>query len=160
MHTSLRVGSSILLCLSLIACGGNDDEDEAISSKTLSGTVDGRPFTAVSAIAFTDTEDSGSKIIQISEVQQACDDIGDSIEGRRDLTLSGPWNVHSAPLSLENVLGVVVYKDGSPDIALMANGRVEYVETPTAAGSMGKLRLRGSNSRDSIEGEVSVKVCD
>ncbi|WP_041791654.1 hypothetical protein [Stigmatella aurantiaca] len=160
MHTSSRMGPAALLSLVLMACGGEDEEDGPVSSRPLSGTVDGRPFTAASAIAFTDTEAPGNKLIQISEAEQECTNLGDSFEGRRDINLNGPWNVHTAPLSLENVVGVIVYKGDSPTIGLMASGKVEYVETPTAAGSVGKLRLRGANSKDSIEGEVSVKVCD
>jgi hypothetical protein len=149
-----------LLSLCLLACGGEDEEDTPVPSSPLSGTVDGRPFTAVSALAYADPEAPGNKLIQISEAAQDCADLGDSYDGRRDLNLNGPWNVHTAELSLENVVGVIVYKDESPNIGLMASGRVEFIETPMAVGSLGKLRLRGANSRDSVEGEVSVKVCE
>ncbi|MDC0712481.1 hypothetical protein POL68_28725 [Stigmatella sp. ncwal1] len=165
MYTFSRVGPSVLLSLVLLACGGGDggggpDSTTPVSSQPLSGTVAGRPFTAVSAIAFEDMAVPGDKLIQISEVPQECTNLGDLSEGRRDLTLVGPWNVHSAPLSLENILGVIVYRDEKPDISLMVAGRVEFIETPTAVGALGTLRVRGANSTDSVEGEVSVRVCE
>ncbi|WP_225412473.1 hypothetical protein [Stigmatella hybrida] len=161
MHISSRVGPTALLSLLVMACGGEDEAHTPVAAVPLSGTVHGQPFTAVSAIAYG-FEDPGvpdNTLIQISEARLDCGDLGALTEGRRDFTLAGPWTVHTEPLSLQNILSAVVYRNGKPDSSLVVSGLVEFVETPPEVGALGKVRLRGISSQVSVEGEVSVKFC-
>ncbi|SET99565.1 hypothetical protein [Stigmatella erecta] len=161
MHICARVGSAALLSLVVMACGGENEAHTPVAAVPLSGTVRGQPFTAVSAIAygFEDPDVPDNTLIQISEAQLDCGDLGALTEGRRDFTLAGPWTVHTEPLSLQNILSAVVYRNGQPDSSLVVSGLVEFVETPPEVGALGKVRLRGISSQVSVEGEVSVKFC-
>lgn len=151
----------------LVACGGDDDDNNggnggdpgtAVASKPLTGTIDGRAFTAVSALA-TDGFD-GEKFIDIYDVQRDCDDFAPLPTGGRSILLSTEWKPMSQQLSLSNSVTFVIEEANGPNNIIVTQGRLELIDTPTAAGQTGTLRLRATDGEDNVEGQVSVTVCE
>ncbi len=164
MHT-LRIASSVAVALCLVACGGDDDGGNggdpgtAVASTALTGTIDGRPFTAVSALA-DEGFDQDEKFIEIYDVQRDCDDFAPLPTGGRSILLVRDWKPMTQQLSLSNNVTFVVQESSGPNNIIVTRGRLELIDTPAAVGQTGTLRLRASDGEDKVEGQVSVTICE
>ncbi len=164
MHT-LRIVGSVAVALCLAACGGDDDgggggdSGTAVASTALTGTIDGRPFTAVSALA-NGAFDDGERFVDIYDVQRGCDDFGTLPVGSRSILFSREWKPVTQPLSFDNNITFVVRESSGPNNIIVTRGRLELIDTPSVAGQVGTLRLRAINGNDKVEGQVSVTVCE
>ena len=163
MHT-LRIASSVVVALCLVACGGDDDggggdPGTAVASTALTGTIDGRPFTAVSALA-DEGFDPGEKFIEIFDVQRGCDDFAPLPVGGRSILVVRDWKPGNEQLSFSNNITFVVQESSGPNNIIVTRGRLELIETPTAVGQTGTLRLRATDGDDKVEGQVSVTICE
>jgi hypothetical protein len=163
---TLSVAGGLAALLSLVACGGDDaepvnpDGTQAVSSEPLSGTIDGRSFTAVSALAFNSGFESNERFVSIYDIQRACEESSRPPVGSRHILMAREWTPRSEPLSLRNNVTFVLHKEGGPDNLVVTRGRLELLDTPAAKGTTGTLRLRAVLGSDRVEGEVSVRVCD
>jgi hypothetical protein len=160
MHT-LRIASSVVVALCLVACGGDDDGDSgtAVASTALTGTIDGRPFTAVTALADEGFE-AGEKFVTIYESQRNCGDFSVQPVGSRSILISREWKPVTQQLSFSNNITFVVREEDGPNNIIVTTGRLELIDTPTAVGQTGTLRLRAKDGADSVEGQISVKICE
>jgi hypothetical protein len=163
MHT-LRIASSVIVALCLVACGGDDDGNggdpgTAVASTPLTGTIDGRPFTAVVALA-SRAFDANEKFVDIYDVQRDCDDFAPLPTGGRSILFSREWKPITQQLSFSNNITFVVQESNGPNNIIVTQGRLELIDTPTVVGQTGKLRLRATDGDDKVEGEVSVTICE
>lgn len=163
MHT-LRIVSSVVVALSLVACGGDDegsggDPGTAVASTALTGTIDGRPFTAVTALADAWFDD-GEKAIELFDTQRDCADFAPLPTGGRSILIVREWKPMTQQLSLSNNITFVVQESNGPNNIIVTTGRLELVDTPTAVGQTGTLRLRAKDGADSVEGQASVRICE
>jgi hypothetical protein len=160
MHT-LRIASCVVVALSLVACGGGDDgdSDKPVATSQLSGTIDGRSFTAVVALAEKGF-DATEKFVEIYDVQRTCNDFAPLPTGGRSILFSQEWKPGNTQLSLSNNVTFVIQESGGPNNIIVTTGRLELVNTPTEVGQMGTVRLRASDGEDKVEGQVSVTICE
>jgi hypothetical protein len=63
-------------------------------------------------------------------------------------------------LSFSNNITFVVREEDGPNNIIVTTGRLELIDTPTAVGQTGTLRLRAKDGADSVEGQISVKICE
>ena len=63
-------------------------------------------------------------------------------------------------LSFSNNITFVVREEDGPNNIIVTTGRLELIDTPTGVGQMGTLRLRAKDGADSVEGQVSVRICE
>jgi len=163
---TLSMAGGLAALLSLAACGGDDaepvnpDGTQAVSSEPLSGTIDGRSFTAVSALASSSGFEPNERFVAIYDIQRACGDYSRPPVGTRHILMVREWMPRSEPLSFSNNVTFVLQREDSPDNHIVTRGRLELVDTPAAKGALGTLRLRAINGSDRVEGQVSVTVCD
>lgn len=164
---TLSLASGLAALLSLAACGGGDDEEPVnvdgtnpVSSEPLSGTIDGRPFTVVSALASSSSFEPTEKFVELHDTARGCDDYSRPPVGSRTILFAREWAPASGPLSFSNNVTFVIQEADSPDNHVVTRGRLELIDMPAAKGAMATIRLRGINGTDRVEGQVSVTVCD
>lgn len=151
-----------LMVLALGACGAPTAPDPtAVSSSPLAGTVGGQPWRAVGAVASARrafTDDGGERWIDVSDKVISC------AEFLPEAQVIGvvPWQVGAYALSLRRNLTFVVHQsDGGLDNLVATSGRVEVVTAPGADAGIATLRIRARfDAENTVEGEVTVSVCD
>ncbi len=140
--------------------GGGDDSGGPVASSPLSGTIDGKPFVAKSAIATPDKD--GEASITVYDIEATCD--GQSPEVDRRILTSVPWTAgteRNLKLDFTDMAGsqTVTFVLGSSNNIISNSGRIEILEAPSEKGAKGKIRLRASAQSHSVEGEIAVTVC-
>lgn len=156
---TLRIASSVVVALCLAACGGDGDSDTPVATSALTGTIDGRSFTAVTALADRGF-DANEKFVTIYEMQRGCDDFTPLPTGGRSILVAREWKPLTQQLSFENNITFVVREEDGPNNIIVTTGRLELIDTPAEVGKVGTLRLRASNGADKVEGQVSVTICE
>jgi hypothetical protein len=141
--------------------GDGDDSGGPVASGPLAGTIDGKPFTAKSAIATPD-KDGGKTSITVYDIDVTCESSNPQVD-RRILT-SVPWKAgteRNLKLDFSDLNGsqTVTFVLGSSNNIISNSGRIEVLEAPSEKGAKGKIRLRASAQSHSVEGEVAVTVC-
>ena len=155
---------TVLCLLAVAACSSSDsgeDSGEPVASSPLSGTVDGKPFAAKSAIARS-SGGGDKRSISIYDVDATCDDASPQTD--REILFSVPWKAGtSRPLKLDftdlNGSQTVTFVVGKSNNIISNSGRIEVLEAPTEKGTTGKIRVRASADGHSVEGEIAVQVC-
>jgi hypothetical protein len=130
-----------------------------VATSALTGTIDGRSFTAVSALA-NDTFSGREKFIDIYDVQRGCDDFAPLPTGGRSILVAREWKPLTEQLSFENNITFVVREEDGPNNIIVTKGRLELIDTPTEVDKVGTLRLRAIDGTDKVEGQVSVTICE
>ncbi len=153
-------GLSVVGCSSADEDGG--DSGGPVASSPLEGTIDGKPFTAKSALA-RPSGDSGEVMITVYDVDAKCDGASPQVD-RRILT-SVPWKANTArnlKLDFSDVKGsqTVTFVLGSSNNIISNSGRIEILDAPSGKNEKGKIRLRASAREHRVEGEVEVQVCE
>jgi hypothetical protein len=143
---------AVVLCVAA-ACGPSP-----IPDSTLSGTVGGSAFTAQGALASTDSfSEPGQRNILIAEVPLTCDDLFKSLD--RSIIFTTDWTAGK-----QTELGLfdqtVTFVTGGSNNNIATDGRLEVVDAPMDKGTTGTLKLRAFAGADSVEGTVSVTVCN
>lgn len=116
----------------------------------LAGTVDGRPFTAVSAIAVRDPEDADYRVVWLFDRAVACG-VKLPTPGVRAVSARAPWQL----------------SDGFASEALSSGGakpsfysvRGAVLEMTTQPGGKARLLLRVKSNTIDVTGEVKPTVC-
>lgn len=157
------------LAISGVACTTETDSSEGkkgpVSASPLTGTIEGKSFAGKFGRAKkTSFDDTVERMIDIFDTEVPCSSFSDTPDAY--LLLSVPWK---AGTSRDFKLGsgeesqtatFVVQKDGKTRNIISTQGRVEIVDAPSEAGATGKLRLRAAADGNSVEGEVTVEVCE
>lgn len=138
-----------------------DDSGGPVASSPLSGTIDGKPFEAKSAIATPDPKD-GEASITVYDIEATCETMNPQVD-RRILT-SVPWTPgteRNLKLDFTDMKGsqTVTFVLGSSNNIISNSGRIEILEAPSEKGAKGKIRLRASAQSHRVEGEIAVTVC-
>ena len=121
-----------------------------IPTTPLAGTVDGRPFTAVSAIAVRDPEDADYRVVWLFDRAVACG-VKLPPPGVRAVSARTPWQL----------------SDGFASEALSSGGakpsfhsvRGAVLEMTTQPGGKARLLLRVKSNAIDVTGEVKPTVC-
>ena len=154
--------------LSAVGCGSSSSSDDGptgpVAATPLTGSVDGKDFTAKSALAKKGF-DEGKKSIDIYDHDVSCDTFDDKSE--RKILIDVPWTAGTAKdfsFSLSGGGGqtatFVIDKNGTPDNIIATTGRVEVLDAPADKGATGKIRLRAIAQGNKVEGEIPVQVCE
>ncbi len=137
------------------------DSGGPVAAQPLAGNIDGQSWTAKIGIARAGFSD-GKKSIDIYDAAATCD--SSMADAKRKILIDVPWSAGTSKnfsFSLgggDSQTGTFVI-NGSDNIISTA-GRVEVVDAPTDKGSTGKIRLRMAAESNTVEGEVSVLVCE
>jgi hypothetical protein len=159
------------LALSAAACSlnstssGDDGPTGPVASSPLTGSIDGKDFTAKSAVARKGFDD-GKKSIDIYDTDVTCDTFDDKAE--RKILIDVPWTAGTtkdfsfslSSGSSSQTATFVIDKGGTPDNIIATTGRVEIIDAPTDKGTTGKMRLRAIAQGNKVEGEIPVQVCE
>ncbi len=121
-----------------------------LPTTALAGTVDGRPFTAVSAIAVRDPEDADYRVVWLFDRAVACG-VKLPPPGVRAVSARAPWQL----------------SDGFASEALSSGGakpsfysvRGAVLEMTTQPGARARLLLRVRSNAIDVAGEVKPTVC-
>ncbi len=152
----------ITMCLALSACGSMPPPGPTpVSSTPLAGTWNGVPWRAVSGVASARrafSDDAGSRWLDVKNGQLTC---ADFVPAAQIIGII-PWQVGGYDLSFQHNLTFVVDRpDGGLDNLVATQGRVELVDAPGPDAGPAHLRIRAHfDAQNSIEGEVTVTVCD
>jgi hypothetical protein len=149
--------------MGVMSCGVGEDRGAAVSSTPLTGTIDGRAFTATTALATgLWLYGTNNKWIAIYEVPQGCEDFTDvtAPEGVRRILIASEWRPMTEEFSEGDGVNFQLGKEDEWFGTSVSEGRLELIDTPTGAGQVGTLRLRAIHGPDRVEGQVSVTVCD
>jgi len=159
-----------ILALTAVACTSETDSSSGktgpVSSTPLTGTIEGKSFAGKFGVArkgFGDDQ-AGERMIEIYDTEVKCSAFGSDTPDAY-LLFSVPWKAGTArDFSFggkdSQTATFVVKKDGETKNIISTQGRVEILEAPEEAGATGKLRLRATAKENSVEGEVSVEVCE
>jgi hypothetical protein len=148
-----------------VACGGGSQMmmDVPVKQQPLAGTVNGLPFTAVSATASgqlaMDTGGApGDKWIDIYDSQVDCSNSFPSYT--RKLITTVPWKVTSYNFGFTQNLTFAYQDDaGVSQNEVATLGRAEIISAPDAG--TGTIRIRAeAHANNTVEGEIQVQVCD
>lgn len=149
------------------ACGGTGTSDSGapVKAQPLSGTIQGKAFTAQSAIA---RSLGGSTQVTIYAKNVGCMDNAQLMDGEAEILFSvDKWmdgasyqlNLDLSNLSSSKTVTFVVQQGSTPNNLIIGTGRVE-VQKAGGMGSTGLIGLRATDSMyGSVEGTVSVQVC-
>lgn len=144
----------------MFACGSDSaaDGDEPVAQKALSGTIGGKAFEAVSAVARPGFEEGDDRRIEVYEESVTCADGFGGAESDRMILFSARWEAgFESAFSLQQNATLV---PAAAENLVATQGRVEVVSAP-AAGEKGKVRLRAYFDDDNqVEGEIEVEVCE
>jgi hypothetical protein len=162
MRNLLIISTVLLLCG---ACGGSSgDPGTAVKMQPLAGTIKGKSFSAVSALARAGGSMTGRQIT-IYPKMTACTDPGTLNDGDQQILLNvDPWTAGSSyqlNLDLTNLANAktvtfVVEQGMTPNNYIVGSGRVEVQQT----GMNAMLGLRATDSSyGSVEGTIAVTEC-
>jgi hypothetical protein len=162
-----------LIALGVSACtiesndSGGGAKTGPVSATPLAGTIEGKSFAGKFGVAKkSGFDDDGKRMISIYDTEVPCSSFSNENEPDAYLLLSVPWE---AGLKRDFSFGgkdgqtatfVVKKADGDFTNIISTQGRVEILEAPSEAGEKGKIRLRAEAQGNSVEGEVSVEVCE
>lgn len=166
MKLAIILGLSVVgLCA--VGCSSSSSSDDEptgpVAATPLTGSVDGKDFTAKSALAKNGFDD-GKKSIDIYDHDVSCDSFDDKSE--RKILIDVPWQTGTTKDFSFSLSGggqtatFVIDKNGTPDNIIATTGRVEIVDAPTDKGATGKIRLRAIAEGNKVEGEIPVQVCE
>lgn len=171
MKLGLMLFGLVALCAT--ACtiestdGGSAGKTGPVSAAPLAGTIEGKSFAGKFGVAKkSGGGDDGKRMISIYDTEVPCSSFSSEAEPEAYLLLSVPWE---AGLARDFSFGgkdgqtatfVVKKSDGDFTNIISTQGRVEVVEAPSEAGEKGKIRLRAAAQGNSVEGEVTVEVCE
>lgn len=166
MKLAMKLGSLVILSFFAAACSSSDDASDKtgpVAASPLKGTIEGKDFVGKTALAKKGF-DPGEKSIDIYDTDVKCDEFGASPP--RSILISVPWSAGTSK-DFKFALGedgqtatFVIQRDDKTDNIVSTQGRVEILEAPTEKGATGKMRLRAVAKDNSVEGEISVQVCD
>jgi hypothetical protein len=132
-----------------------------VSTAPLTGTIDGRDFTAKSALASKSFSDASKKDVEIYDVDATCAARPQMKDGSREILTSVPWKAAATDFGFPGQTATfVVQKGNTPDNLISTEGRVEVVNAPSNVGDKGQLRLRAIFEANSVEGQIDVQVCE
>jgi hypothetical protein len=145
----------------LVACGGSPTSSSTpVASTPLTGTIDGKAWSAVTALASAEkafSDGGAERWLDVYDTQVGCHDFATEAQ----LIGVVPW-VADAGYELSfshNLTFVVRQADGGILNDVAVDGRVELLTAPTTGQAT--LRLRATaGSTNSVEGQVAVTVCD
>lgn len=161
------------VALSAVACTTETDSSAGktgpVSATPLTGTIEGKSFAGKFGVARKsgfddDPEANAERMISIYDTEVPCSSFGADTPDAY-LLLSVPWKAgttrdFSFGGNDSQTATFVVKKDGDTRNIISTEGRVEILEAPTEAGAKAKLRLRANAKGNSVEGEVTVEVCE
>ena len=130
---------------------GSTDDGSAVSTQALTGTIAGKPFTAVTAIR----DSFGS--VNIYDYATTCAEQKQPASGDVGILLSpSSWTDGTAwELSFSNSVTFVQYP---AENYISDSGRVEIVSAGDA-NTPGQLRIRATADNANVEGQVPVLNC-
>jgi hypothetical protein len=151
----------MLLCA---ACGGTSgDSGAAVKMQALAGTINGKSFSAVSAIARVNG--SGGKDVTIYPKMVGCMDATTLADGDMEILVPvGSWtagNDYELSLNLSDLANAktvtfVVEQGMTPQNDIIGTGRVEVQQT----GMNAMIGIRATDSTyGSVEGTIAVTEC-
>ena len=163
-----------LIALGTAACtiettdtGSGSAKSGPVSSAPLAGTIEGKSFAGKFGVAKkSGFDDDGKRMISIYDTEVPCSSFSSENEPDAYMLISVPWEAGvKRDFSFGGSDGqtatfVVKKSDGDFTNIISTTGRVEVIEAPTAAGEKGTIRLRASAQGNSVEGEVTVEVCE
>lgn len=119
--------------------------DPPIPSTPIAGTVDGRPFTAASALAVSDPESPGSKVVWLFDRAVAC---GAKLPppGTRAVSFNAPWESGTG-------FGTESLSGGAKPTFFSVRGDV------VATAPQARILVRVRSNAIQVEGEVRPTVC-
>lgn len=156
----LTLDRALWLSLLFVACGGGGTtmQPTPVKDTPLAGSVDGQPWAASSGTASGSRSfsDAGEKWIDVSSSALTC-----STFGQAQLIGVIPWQAGTSyDLSLAKNLTIVVERDGgTPSNKIATSGRVEVISAPATGVGVVRIRARFNDS-NTVEGQVSLNVCD
>lgn len=158
-----------LLTLATAACsfngpggGGGSDPGTPVKQQPLAGTIDGKSFTAVVALASPGFDGSASRSITIYAAAATCDAPPHDTDGSLEILVDvSSWTGGTAyELDLSHSVTFVEQNNGTPDNLIVDTGRLEVTD-PGSAMQNGTLSLRATSSQfGSVEGQVPVVLCN
>ncbi len=142
--------ASVSVSASASAAIRNAPPDPPLPTTPLSGTVDGRPFAAVSALAVKDPEDPDARIIWMFDRAVAC---GTKLPppGVRAVSARAPWAL-SDGFASESLSSA-----GAKSSFHSVRGAV--LEMTTQPGAKARLLLRVRSNTIDVAGEIRPSVC-
>jgi hypothetical protein len=158
---SVAYASTMRLLLIATACVlmscSSSSNDAPIASTPLAGTIGGRSFTAKSARARKSVSNAKKKSITIYDADTTC---ASTPSTDRWISATPIWEVGATQDPYEVAWYVGGTAGGTGTIYIAESAKIEVVEAPTTVGSAGIIRIRASNKGDSIEGQISVQICE
>jgi hypothetical protein len=158
---AFRLALTVPLAAASAACGsdGSDGEgsDGPVSSSPLAGTIDGKPFTARSALLRAGFSGDSERMLSIYDVDATC---GKGVTSDREILTSIPWTTGYADDLGFNGKPTVTFVVGAANNHVATVGRIEVVDATTDGTTLGTVRLRATMKEHKVEGEVKVQVCN
>ena len=155
----MRPRVALAALAALAGCGDPEPTRSPIPDTPLAGTLNGKAFTAQTALASSKVAGPGEKWIDVYGTACTCTTQDPSAEPKIIATI--PWEAGKAYDfgAQQNI--TFTYKDpsGQWENNLVLNGRLEVIRAG-AAGETGRIKLEGISGSDSVKGAVDVVVCD
>ncbi len=127
---------------------------------TLKGKVSGGDFAPKVALLNDGSVAGPDVFVTIVDKDVSCEKMYTPDEGDRSVVVRLPWRTGSYDLSSKK-LGIKfgIKRNGKALSGDATKGNVEVLAAPTAVGSVGRIRLKASAPKESVDGEIDVKVC-
>ncbi len=133
---------------------------DPIGPITLKGTVSGGPFVPKQALINVASVGSSDVFITITDGEASCEKPSKPAEGERSVEVRLAWKPGSYDIASKK-LGIKfgILRKGKALAGEATKGTVEVLQAPTADGSIGRIRVKASAPKETITGEIDVRLC-